>query len=324
MWRDLEQPRIKACVAGKDSPHVAIFLGSYNGDKYIAEQLDSFAAQHHKNWKVWASDDGSRDETPAILKSYAGKWGENRISFRTGPQQGFVVNFLALTFDQKIQADFYAYSDQDDIWEADKLERAVNWLVSVPVETPALYCTSSQLIDEDNQAFGYSVPFNKPPRFANALIQSLAGGNTMVFNNAARKLVIDAGIKSGVVSHDWWIYMLISGCGGQVYYENYPSIRYRQHTHNLVGMNPSWTAKIGRARRLFSSFYKKRNDVNIEALAQARCSLTEENQKIFDTFRTARKRSFFPRIMGVWRSGVYCQTLYGNISLTIAVLLNEI
>ena len=111
-------------------PKVAILLCTYHGQQYLVEQLDSFAAQSFSNWVVWASDDGSQDDTHTILETCRDKWRDDRLSIQFGPAKGFVANFLSLTCNANIQADYYAYSDQDDIWEADKLQRAVDWFQS--------------------------------------------------------------------------------------------------------------------------------------------------------------------------------------------------
>lgn len=103
------------------SPEVAILLCTYHGQRYLPEQLASFEVQSHSNWKVWASDDGSEDGTHAILDAYSRKWPEGRLSICSGPSEGFAANFISLTCKDSIQADFYAYSDQDDIWNVNKL-----------------------------------------------------------------------------------------------------------------------------------------------------------------------------------------------------------
>jgi glycosyltransferase involved in cell wall biosynthesis len=114
----------------------------YNqGQHYLAEQLDSFSTQSYTNWELWASDDGSKDQTLEILEEYRQKWPTGRLSIYFGPAKGYAANFLQLTCNAGIKADFYAYSDQDDIWEKDKLERALRWLESIPENIPALYCS---------------------------------------------------------------------------------------------------------------------------------------------------------------------------------------
>lgn len=303
---------------------VAILLCTYHGQHYLAEQLESFAAQSHTNWEVWASDDGSEDDTHSILEAYISKWGSGRLSMHFGPAEGFAANFLSLTCNASINADFYAYSDQDDVWEADKLARAVQWLQSVPADVPALYCSRTQLVDADNNEIGVSPLFTKAPSFANALMQNIGGGNTMVFNNAARELLREAGENKSVITHDWWAYMVVTGCGGRVFYDSKPTLRYRQHGGNLVGTNADWTARFKRIRMLFQGRFKLWNDSNISALLTLQHRLTPENREILQCFAKARGMRLIPRLIHLKRSGIYRQTLLGNIGLVAAAFFGKI
>ena len=305
------------------TPKVAILLCTYNGQRYLAEQLDSFQIQSHDNWEVWASDDGSEDDTHAILKAYQQKWPAGRLSIRFGPAKGFAANFLSLTCTSSIEADFYAYSDQDDCWEADKLERAVRWLETVSPNIPALYCSRTRLVDAKNHEIGLSPLFSKPPSFANALMQNIGGGNTMVFNDAARGLLREAAEDISVITHDWWAYQLVIGCGGNVFYDRYPSLRYRQHGRNLVGMNVTWAARFKRICMLWEGRFRKWNDNNITSLRKLQHKLTPENRETLERFINARQMSLIPRLIHLKRSGIYRQTLYGNLGLMIAAILGK-
>ncbi|HBF33066.1 TPA: glycosyl transferase family 2 [Candidatus Sumerlaeota bacterium] len=304
-------------------PKVAILLCTYHGQRYLAEQLDSFATQTYSNWEVWASDDGSHDNTHPILREYRAKWGMDRLSIHFGPAEGFAANFLSLTCKAAIKADYYAYSDQDDIWEAEKLERAVNWLNTIPHDVPALYCSRTRLVDASNNDIGFSPLFTKKPSFANALMQNIGGGNTMVFNNAARALLRKAGENVPVITHDWWAYMVVSGCGGQVFYDSYPSLRYRQHDKNLVGVNSNWFSRLVRFRMLWQGRFRHWNDANLEALGRLRADLSAENRKVLDEFSQTRSGNLVTRIIGLKRSGVYRQTLCGNLALIAAIILKK-
>ena len=184
------------------SQHVAILLCTYQGEKYLAAQLDSFAAQTYPSWKLWVSDDGSTDATLDQLRAFAERHQPGQVTLQAGPRKGFVKNFMSLICEPTLHADYYALSDQDDIWHPDKLERAVKWLRDVPQGQPALYCTRTELIDGAGQPIGFSPLFTRPPAFANALMQNVAGGNTMVMNNAARDLLVEAGADIDVVAHD--------------------------------------------------------------------------------------------------------------------------
>jgi glycosyltransferase involved in cell wall biosynthesis len=317
-------PSVKNPEPCDASSTVAILLCSMHGQHFIAEQLESIAAQTHPQWTVWISDDGSQDDTHKIIHQYLAKWGESRISIQSGPTKGYAANFLSLTRQENIRATYYAYADQDDIWEPDKLTRAIAWLKNIPAGIPALYCSRTRLIDEQGRQIGFSPLIRKLPSFANALVQNIGGGNTIVFNEAARNLLRQAGTDVRIVAHDWWAYQVVTGCGGQVFYDAYPSVRYRQHLNNLVGSNAGWSDKLWRLKELLKGRYRRWNDINIEALRSIFPRLTPENRVILDEFRNARNRSLIPRLMGIRRSGVNRQGLLGNIGLVFAALLKRI
>lgn len=303
---------------------VAILLCTFNGQLYLGEQLESFTQQTHANWALWASDDGSRDATKTILKNFQTEVSEHRVHIQDGPQQGFAANFMALTCQQSCEADFYAFADQDDIWEHDKLARALHKLRSVPKHVPALYCSRTRLIDASGTPIGLSPLFRKPPSFGNALIQNIGGGNTMLFNHCARMLLCEMSTEVEVVSQDWWTYMVVSGCGGQVFYDAEPSVKYRQHSGNLVGENSGWQARALRIKMLMQGRFKAWSDINTHALQRHRHRLLPESQLILDRFCAARKRGLLLRLIGIMRSGVYRQTRLGTLSMLAAAVFKKI
>jgi glycosyltransferase involved in cell wall biosynthesis len=303
---------------------VAILLCTYQGQSFLAQQLDSIEAQSHAQWQVWVSDDGSKDDTHNILLAYQRRWPKGRMTIHTGPAKGFAANFLSLTCRASIGADYYAFADQDDVWESDKLSRAVQWLQTVPQHVPALYCGRTRLVDVNNKDIGLSPLFSKPPSFANALMQNIGGGNTMVFNHAARRLLCEAGDAVGVVSHDWWVYMLVSGCGGHVFYDPKPTLRYRQHGTNLVGQNNSWLARIKRVGLLWQGRFRRWNDANIAALQAMQHRLTPANQQLLSQFAHARQQPVLQRLWHIKHTGIHRQTPLGNLGLVAAAILGKI
>ena len=209
------------------SPRVAILMCAWNGERYLAEQLQSFIDQTHTNWSLHVSDDGSSDATCDIVRRFSE--GQHRVvTLRRGPRRGFSRNFMSLVCAPDIAGDYFAFSDQDDIWNKDKLERALNWLTTIPQEVPAVYCSRTEVVDDAGHRLGFSPLFTKPPGFRNAIVQNVGGGNTMAFNASARSLLAAIGDVE-VVSHDWWTYQITSAAGGLVRYDPQPSIRYRQH-----------------------------------------------------------------------------------------------
>jgi glycosyltransferase involved in cell wall biosynthesis len=309
---------------GRATSRVAILLCTYQGEEFLPAQLDSFFSQTHPAWEVWASDDGSRDNTLSVLESYRARWGTDRLRIVDGRGAGFCANFLSLVCHDGIRADFFAYSDQDDIWEAGKLERALNCLRAVPADTPALYCSRTRLVDVDNREIGSSPLFRLSPGFANAIVQNIGGGNTMLFNGAARQILLEAGKDVNVLTHDWWTYLVVAGCGGKVIYDAWPSVRYRQHGANVIGTNSSWRARAMRIRLLWRGFFRDLTGRHLAALQRLERKLTPGNKAIVERFSRARNQSLWLRLPGIARSGVYRQTWLGNLGLIAAAVFKKI
>ena len=311
----------------KPRPLVAILLGTHNGARFLSEQLESLQAQTHQNWALIASDDGSTDDTVKILKAYQAKWPEGKLIIKEGPKQGFCVNFLSMACDPNIKADHYAFCDQDDVWLPAKLAIAVNNIAAHQVHRditlPYLYCGRTTYVSEKLQPTGISPLFVFPAKFRNALVQSIAGGNTMVFNQEAKLALETVGVVN-VPSHDWWLYLLVSGIGGEVYYDRVPQILYRQHNNSIVGENRSFTSKCFRAYTLLRGRFRSWNTKNIEALYVANDILTEDNQEILRLFKLLRSAKLIDRFRLMEVCGLYRQTWRGTLSLFIAALLKKI
>jgi glycosyltransferase involved in cell wall biosynthesis len=303
---------------------VTILLCTRNGGEFLEEQLASIASQSFPHWRIVASDDGSSDTTIAVLRSFVARHGgQQRLEIRKGPDRGPTANFLSLAADPAIDGTYFAYCDQDDVWYPDKLERAVGWLASVPVEVPALYCARTNLINAEGRHIGRSRLFHKPPDFRNALVQSLAGANTMVFNRAARALLIAAG-NCDVVAHDWWTYLLVEGAGGLVYYDPNPSVAYRQHNANQIGSNSGIFAVVWRLAMFVRGEWTSWNDRNAAALKRCSFLLTAKNRERLAAFSRLRGGSLFQRLQAWRRLGLYRQTRAEQLMLMYATIFRKI
>ena len=125
----------------RDNPLVAILLCTFNGGRFLSEQLDSLEAQSHQNWLLIASDDGSTDQTLKILRQYQKKWPQGKLIIRSGPQKGVCQNFLSLACDPELQADYSAFCDQDDVWLPEKLSIALLTIIANQnIYVPFVYC----------------------------------------------------------------------------------------------------------------------------------------------------------------------------------------
>ena len=306
------------------SPTVCILMATYNGEKFLSEQLESIHNQTHKNWCLVISDDGSSDNTLTIAKQFQDKWGSDRLEIRQGPQQGFCQNFLFMACDTTLRADLYTFSDQDDIWMPDKLERAVTYFdKSNQSQLPRAYGARTQIVDDSLKPLGLSPKFTFPSSFRNALVQSISGGNTQAFNFVAKQLLEQAGPQK-VISHDWWLYQLVTGAGGVFHYDPVPSVLYRQHPGAIVGSNNSFTSKIERLVYVLSGRFKNWNDMNYVALNSIRHLLSKESKDTLDILGRFRGAGLRDRIRLFSVSGLYRQNWQGTLSLWLAIILNKI
>lgn len=306
-------------------PKVAILMATYNGEAYLLEQLHSIAEQDMPSWSLFVSDDGSSDGTKSLLASFAHQFSRHEIQIFDGPRKGFAKNFLSLVCNPDIQAKFFAYADQDDVWVADKLSRAVEWLQKIPLQTPALYCSRTVYVDEELNHIASSPDYDRPAIFANALVQNIASGNTMVFNQAARKLIQDAGKDIDIPLHDWWTYMLTTGADGVVHFDKNPTVLYRQHHSNLWGMNAGWKAGISRIKKLFEGRFLGWNGRHINALLSVSTCLTVDSRLKVNLFSACRNESSpIKRLIKLRRCRVYRQTKLNNLGLLAAALFRKI
>lgn len=303
-------------------PLVAILMCTYKAAKYLKPQMDSFYAQTHSNWELWVSDDGSPDNTVSLLEEYKAD-ARHTVHLCEGPRKGFAHNFLSLLEKAETSAEYYAFSDQDDVWNADKVERAVNWIKTIPEDVPALYCSRTELTDGELVPTGYSPLFPKPPGLKNALTQNIAGGNTMVINRAARDIIMAAG-EVDVPYHDWWVYLAVTAAGGVAHYDPTSTLLYRQHASNVVGCSVGIRPRILRFFKLLEGQNQDWITQNLIALKPIYSRLPAESQALVDKFTEARKASFFKRIYMVSRLGLYRQTDVGSVALIISVIFGKL
>lgn len=303
---------------------VAILLCTYNGEEYLQDQLDSFIQQTHTQWALYVSDDGSTDNTLVILERYQNLLGRDRLKIYNGPRQGFGKNFLSLIKNPDLEGSFFAFSDQDDIWHQDKLSRALTALPKPPHHLPALYCSRTRLVDSSARPIGFSPLFQKKPGFRNALVQSLAGANTMMINAAGLDLLRRTPDDAEVVAHDWLAYLLISACGGKVIYDPVPTLDYRQHQNNVIGSNSGARQRMMRVWKMLGGRQRKWSNLNLFILNNSGAALTAENKETLEYFETGRQSGFLNRLILMGKARLYRQSVAGQISLAVAVVLKKL
>lgn len=294
-----------------------------NGAAFLPAQLNSIAQQTYENWSLWISDDGSTDASRSQVLAFKDRCPNNAVHLMDGPKRGASRNFMSLLCSPDIHADMVALSDQDDVWLPARLERS---LEKIPVneDAPTLYGARTIIVDKNQNQTGLSPLFKRPPSFSNALVQSLAGGNTMLFNKAAHSLIRKANSDLDIVAHDWWVYLLISGAGGQIIYDSTPTVLYRQHRNNLIGSNAGYRAQLSRMNGVLRNRFRDWNTRNIEALNACHTLLTEDNNRLVEAFDYARSLKGLKAINEIESLGIYRQTTAGDKSLKLAAAIGKI
>lgn len=219
-------------------PVVAVLLSTYNGEKYIKEQIDSVLAQENVDVRIVIRDDGSHDSTIDILKDYQSKFSNIKCLFADNVGAEMSFHCLCQFARENIIADYYAFCDQDDVWQPEKLSKAIDKLSHLENAVPKLYFSNLKMVDRDlNEMRKLFADDEVVISKRMALIQIFTYGCTCVFNRPAIEAYCRADF-SRELAHDNWIYVLSIFLGNVVYDRN-SYILYRQHGTNLSGQRAS-------------------------------------------------------------------------------------
>ncbi|MCE5201239.1 MAG: glycosyltransferase family 2 protein [Synergistaceae bacterium] len=259
---------------------VTVLMSTYNGKKYLVEQIESILRQTYTDLRLLVRDDGSSDSTLDILKYY-GDLGH--LAWYRGANLGPGRSFFDLVQNSP-PSDFYAFADQDDVWDPDKIEAAVKCLCEINSDLPAMYCSAVRPVDCDLNILPNTDTKTKVlPSFGLSLAENIAPGCTFVFNRESLEKFKN--FKSEYVDmHDWAIYRIIMAFDGIVIYDENAHIAYRQHGNNVIGFSnrgiKKWIARFNRIRdkkyyRIRSAFAENIKNIYYE-------ELSEKNKRILD------------------------------------------
>lgn len=210
---------------------VLVVLSTYNGERYIEDQLDSLLAQKGVEIHILIRDDGSKDSTLEILNHYSERY--DNIDYYAGENKGAIESFNDLLMRQETEKyNYFAFCDQDDVWDDDKLWIALSELESVN-DVPSVYCSNLMLVDANLNKLKQMRQEIKNYNSYTAMVQNIGTGCTQVFNRRALELY-RMGIGSRMEMHDYWM-TLVCMFFGKVIYDEIPHIQYRQHENNVVG-----------------------------------------------------------------------------------------
>lgn len=236
--------------AMNELPTVCILMSTYNGHKYIKQQMESLHSQVGVNLKIVVRDDGSSDETLTILSDYAPKFKNITIlkESNCGVEESF--NRLCRYALENEDTEYYAFCDQDDVWDEDKILVAINRLKEFDNSKPNLYFSNLRKVDEElnfiDNLYETDEVFTDRSK---TLVQIFTYGCTCVFNRTALEYYCRP--MNQKTFHDNWLYCICSYMGN-VFYDYVGHIQYRQHGNNLSGQHTNgFSRMISRLKRPF-------------------------------------------------------------------------
>lgn len=298
-------------------------MTTYNGEKYLREQIDSIVNQQLDiDFDIIVRDDGSKDETITILQEYvcAGK-----LTLFTGENIGAAKGFIGLLHDNP-GYDYYAFSDQDDVWNKDKLQNGINAIKDI--NGPALYCTNCELVDSELKAIGRNTHRARPTYNLESILclACCAQGCTSVFNRALASIVQKNKIPEIFIMHDSLITCLCGLIGGKIIYNDNPSMKYRMHSNNVFGMVSAKQNKMNLLKDRAAEIFQKQN---ISAYAQAKSLLetyekyiSEDNKRICKIVIAAEK-SMIARLKLIFNKNLKHDTVNKTITKKLEILFGN-
>lgn len=297
---------------------VSILLSTYNGEKYLKAQLKSLTEQKYDNLEIIIRDDGSTDSTREILRDFSKNYINLILYFEENI--GVKRSFFRLMELAKGRSDYYAFCDQDDVWDPDKILKAVESLESLESEV-RLYCSALNLVDEDLNFIKKTKNLKADKR--NAMIQNIVTGCTSIISNKLLEISLtNLPEETKIEMHDSWLY-LIGVFFGEVYFDSNSYILYRQHSSNEVGM-PS-----NRIQILKNSYFGLKNEYKykihtkqLQEFYKIYCkTLNNSDKKLIETF-LYNKTSMMRRFKILKKTKVFKQSKIKTLGFRIMFVLN--
>lgn len=300
---------------------VDILLGSYNGEKYIAEQIESIINQEYIEWNLFIRDDGSNDRTVAIIESYIVRFPEKIYLIKDNKKNlGTKLNFNELIKYSKNK--YCMFCDQDDVWLPNKIKITLEKMKEIESKsnknTPILIHTDLKVVDEKLNIINSSIwNYMKLDPTRNTLnkilVKTTVTGCTIMINSKLRDLIGE--IPKDCVMHDYWITLIAASCG-KIDFLNESTILYRQHGNNQVGSGKSSIFK-----RLTKDLLNMRYVFNIlDAKILYRnysTYMNNSNRQILLEFINLEKSSFLKKRYIIIKNKYLTNNIFRNIKILL-------
>lgn len=292
-------------------------MSTYNGETYLDEQIQSLVAQKNVELSILIRDDGSTDTTISKLSKYKSM---GILDWYTGENLKSARSFMDLVKNVP-KADYYAFCDQDDVWDSDKLESAIIMLEKFDDKIPSLYYSNTRLVDSNLTPIKTRNKSKPKITIGAALVNSSVAGCTEVFNHALLEVLRYYENKS-IYMHDGWSYRVCMAIGGNVAFDENPHILYRQHSNNVFGGKSSFYKKY--KRRFKNALIEKsriRENYALELIKGYSDVIPEDNMKKIKKVAFYRK-SFKNKIELVFDKEIKTNSFEHNFAFVCAVFFN--
>lgn len=290
---------------------VQILMSTYNGERFLREQIESLLRQSWKNVEILIRDDGSKDGTREILNEYSDKYENIQVYLESN--LGVAGSFFELL--KKSDADYVAFCDQDDIWLEKKIEAAV---VKLEQEKgPALYCSNKILVDSTGNPMKKQDIRKRRPGFGNAVVECICTGCTAVMNQELAEILKEK-VPEHAILHDWWTYLAASYVG-KVIYDEQAYIYYRQHQENVVGAKPGFWGEVQS-----KAAYLRNNRGKLKGQLTDFAKLYQGNKDKDALVQNVLGAEHFPGTIKIlWNRDMYRQSLLDEIIMRMLFLFHR-
>lgn len=301
---------------------VTVLMSTYNGEKYLEEQIESILNQKGVNVKLLVRDDGSRDGTVKILNQYKSK---GLLEYIVGDNIGFAKSFLYLFGAVKEPTDYYAFSDQDDIWNESKLYEAIKCLerMNTEKEKGKLYFSNLYMVDKDKNYMGFKALKNIKITLGSAYVRGRVSGCTMVMDTTlfqlTRRLELrkkEYNCKGGYE----WAYLICLAVGGEIYYDYHAYIDFRRHGDNVTASGNGFLSRIKNELKAFGGAKNDRSELSKVLLTIYSNEIEDNNRKLIQEVAEYRS-SWWKRIKLLFNSELDSNMTLCNLEKRIYILL---
>ena len=300
---------------------VNILMSTYNGQQFLAEQIRSIQEQSYTDWTLFIRDDGSSDNTKEILKDFEHQ--DSRIHLIDSDKSdnlGVIKSFHKLVNHDR--ADYYFFSDQDDVWLPNKLELSLKEAQNYLADFPLMVYMDLKVVNQDLEIMTESMVKSQSHHANTELVQELTentvtGGVAMI-NHALAEMWQET---DDILMHDWYLALLASAFGNLVFIDQ-PGELYRQHSDNVLGARTlsKRFKKWIRPHILFAVYWDLIKNSQKQARHLLQMPLSQSNRELIEAFVTIMDKPMLERYQTLRKYGLKKNKAFHTLVFTTLIV----